>query len=125
MILIFGGAYQGKLDFAKEKFNISDSDVFSCREDAEPDFSKKVIANAELFILKCLKDGREAKEVFADNKALFADKIIILTDMSQGIVPTDKTLRAWREMTGRTTVYLAKEADEVYRVFCGLSDQLK
>ena len=32
MILIFGGAYQGKLDFAKEKFNISDEEVFECTE---------------------------------------------------------------------------------------------
>ena len=30
MILIIGGAWQGKLDFAKEAFGITDADVFTC-----------------------------------------------------------------------------------------------
>ena len=40
MILIIGGAYQGKLDFAKEAFGITDEDVFVCK-DSEIDFSKR------------------------------------------------------------------------------------
>ena len=38
MVLIFGGAYQGKLDFAMKKFNIKDTDIFTCTEDSFPDF---------------------------------------------------------------------------------------
>ena len=38
MILIIGGAYQGKLDFAKEAFGITDSDVYIC-DTGEIDFS--------------------------------------------------------------------------------------
>ena len=30
MILIIGGAYQGKLDYAKEAFGITDGDVHIC-----------------------------------------------------------------------------------------------
>ena len=30
MILIIGGAYQGKLDYAKEKFGLRDEDIFDC-----------------------------------------------------------------------------------------------
>ena len=30
MILIIGGAYQGKLDFAKEAFGITDADMHTC-----------------------------------------------------------------------------------------------
>ena len=30
MILIIGGAYQGKLDFAKEAFGVTDGDVCCC-----------------------------------------------------------------------------------------------
>lgn len=37
MILIFGGAYQGKLDFAKKKFGVTDRQVFTCTEDFEAD----------------------------------------------------------------------------------------
>ena len=62
MILIFGGAYQGKLDFAKEKFNISDEEVFECTETGELDFSKRVIYSAELFFLKCVNENIEAAD---------------------------------------------------------------
>ena len=42
MILIIGGAYQGKLDFAKEAFGITDGDVHTCGA-GEIDFSKRCI----------------------------------------------------------------------------------
>ena len=63
MVLIFGGAYQGKLDFAMKKFNIKDTDIFTCTEDSFPDFSKKIIDRAELFFLKCVKDGIEPRDI--------------------------------------------------------------
>lgn len=30
MVLVFGGAYNGKLDFVKEQFNVSEDDIFYC-----------------------------------------------------------------------------------------------
>lgn len=30
MVFIFGGAYQGKTDFAKEAFSLAEGDIFSC-----------------------------------------------------------------------------------------------
>lgn len=125
MVLIFGGAYQGKLDFAMKKFNIKDTDIFTCTEDSFPDFSKKIIDRAELFFLKCVKDGIEPKDILCENINMLQDKIVIARDISQGIVPIDSVQRAWREASGRAMMYLAGEAEEVYRVFCGLSEKLK
>lgn len=125
MVLIFGGAYQGKLDFAMKKFNIKDTDIFTCTEDSFPDFSKKIIDRAELFFLKCVKDGIEPRDILCENINMLQDKIVIARDISQGIVPIDSVQRAWREASGRTMMYLAGEAEEVYRVFCGLSEKLK
>ena len=42
MILIIGGAWQGKLDFAKATFGITDTDVFTCTDEGI-DFSKRSI----------------------------------------------------------------------------------
>ncbi len=125
MVLIFGGAYQGKLDFAMKKFNIKDTDIFTCTEDSLPDFSKKIIDRAELFFLKCVKDGIEPRDILCENINMLQDKIVIARDISQGIVPIDPVQRAWREASGRAMMYLAGEAEEVYRVFCGLSEKLK
>lgn len=125
MVLIFGGAYQGKLDFAMKKFNIKDTDIFTCTEDSFPDFSKKIIDRAELFFLKCVKDGIEPRDILCENINMLQDKIVIARDISQGIVPIDSVQRAWREASGWAMMYLAGEAEEVYRVFCGLSEKLK
>lgn len=125
MVLIFGGAYQGKLDFAMKKFNIKDTDIFTCTEDSFPDFSKKIIDRAELFFLKCVKDGIEPRDILCENINMLQDKIVIARDISQGIVPIDSVQRAWREASGRAMMYLAGEAEEVYRLFCGLSEKLK
>ena len=48
MILIIGGAYQGKLDFAKEAFGITDAEVYTCTS-GEIDFSKRCIYKLEDF----------------------------------------------------------------------------
>lgn len=125
MVLIFGGAYQGKLDFAMKKFNIKDTDIFTCTEDSFPDFSKKIIDRAELFFLKCVKDGIEPRDILCENINMLQDKIVIARDISQGIVPIDSVQRAWREASGRAMMYLAGEAEEVYRLFCSLSEKLK
>ena len=42
MILIIGGAYQGKLDYVKDTFGITDTDVYTCGAKGI-DFSKKCI----------------------------------------------------------------------------------
>ena len=57
MILIIGGAWQGKLDFAKETFGITDAEVFTCTGE-ELDFSKRCICAKKLCLTSfSLSDG--------------------------------------------------------------------
>jgi len=124
MDLIFGGAYQGKLDYAKKEFQIQE--VFTCRtEKAELDFSKDAVYKLEDFVLACLREGSEAKEYLQAHREAWRGQVFICTDISQGIVPADPEARALREMTGRAMIYLAAEADTVTRVFCGLGQRIK
>lgn len=132
MKLIFGGAFQGKLEYAKKNYDIKS--VHDCgagispeagEAGSEPDFSKDAVCALEKFVLKCVREGREAADYFKDNKDKWQNKVLILTDVSQGIVPMDKELRAFREMNGRLMLYLAAEAEEVVRVFCGIGKKVK
>ena len=125
MILIFGGAYQGKLEFAKENFNVTEEDIFICTQENEIDWSKKVLCDMDQAFLRHVREGKESREVLADHLKELKDKILIVNDISQGIVPMERELRDWREMTGRAMLYISKEADEVYRVFCGLGSKIK
>lgn len=125
MILIFGGSYQGKLEFAKETFGVTENDVFTCTVDSEIDWSKKVLYNLDQSFLRHVREGKESREVLKDHLDQLKDKILIVNDISQGIVPMERENRDWREMTGRAMLYISKEADEVYRVFCGLGSKIK
>ena len=120
MILIVGGAYQGKLEFAKNTFGITDGDVYTCIGD-EVDFSKRCIDKIEEFTYL----HPDAAGYFADHREDWKDSILICQDMSGGVVPMGADLRAWRQNTGRLCQYLAREADQVIRVFCGLEQRLK
>ena len=132
MHLIFGGAYQGKLEYAKERYQLADSDISFCSAEesnsrALPaiDYSRKVVDGLEEFVLACVKNGIEAKDSLEADCELWKDTVFICTDISSGVVPFEKELRAWREMVGRTLMYLGKEADEVTRIFCGLPQKIK
>lgn len=125
MILILGGTYQGKTEYAKEHWDFNESDIFYCEEKLSIDLSKKVIVGLEKFIFACTCEGSEAKDVLKAYDMPLTDKIFIVDDVSQGIVPMDPDRRAWREAVGRTLLWLGREADEVHRVFCGLGQRLK
>ena len=124
MVLVFGGAYNGKLDFVKETFNINKDDIFYCGED-EIDFSKKVICGLHKFTYNNILKDTNSLEYIKENINLFKDKIIISDEISSGIVPLKKEDRMWREETGRCLQYLSKESSCVYRIFCGIPTIIK
>lgn len=53
------------------------------------------------------------------------DSIIISDEVGNGIVPADAFEREYRERTGRILVELAKKAEEVERVICGIGQKIK
>ena len=89
------------------------------------DFGKKCLAYIDRWALEAVKNGLEPADLFRANADRLGDKIVITTDISGGIVPMDATLRAWREACGRMNSYLASQADEVWRLFCGIPQRLK
>lgn len=126
MHLIFGGEYQGKLDYVKKTYRINDNDIFYCSDDTtEIDFSKTVIYGIDKYVLANIRAGKNAESEFDKIFELLYDKIIICNDVSQGIVPVDKQLRMWRESSGRVAVKLAAGAKTVTRIFAGLPLVLK
>ena len=120
MIFIIGGAYQGKLDFAKEAFGITDADVHTCGSE-DIDFSKQCIYKIEEFTARC----EDPIGYFEAHRDKWQDSILILQDIFCGVVPMGAENRAWRQRTGRLAQYLSREASQVSRIFCGLELKLK
>lgn len=120
MVLIIGGAWQGKREFAKAEFDLEEEDIFLC-QGAEIDFSRRCIANVEEFA----RENPDPVGYLEDNRDAWQDSIFICRDMFCGVVPMGAETRQWRQNYGRFCQYLAREADRVSRIFCGLEQRLK
>ena len=124
MKLIIGGAYQGKRDFAKAAFHLTDAQIFTCAGE-EIIFSAPCIDKIEEFTLGCVKAGKDPVALFQQYKDKWKNSVLICQDIFCGVVPVDAPLRQWRQETGRLCQYLTKNADSVSRIFCGLEQKLK
>jgi len=109
MKLVIGGASQGKRAYAAEYYG--------------DDF--EIIADFHLLILELLKKGASPVEYMNEHLPEYEDKVIICDDIFCGVVPEDPLMRRWRESLGNVIAVIAKESDEVVRVFCGLGVRLK
>lgn len=108
MIMITGGSFQGKTEFARRQF---------------PD--RKLIVHFEQKIRDCIRQSRDPQkytEIFIRENP---DVVVLMDEIGNGIVPSDEEERAWREAAGRAGCLLAKESEEVYRVMAGCGIQIK
>lgn len=125
MDLIIGGAYQGKREYARSRFDLGEEEIFSCGEDGEVDWDARCIAGLENLVLRCAQEGVDPVELFKKHESQWQGSVLICEDIFCGIVPLGAENRAWREAAGRLCAYLASQADSVTRMFCGLARRLK
>lgn len=130
MILIIGGAYQGKMAFAEQlleqqKKNGKTGSIF-------PQFHMWVKAHMELDANDKINENVNSNEKndklekeLREKLAQESDTIIVCNELGCGVVPMDAFDRAWRERTGRLTCALAAQAEAVYRVTCGIGTRIK
>ena len=125
MELVIGGAYQGKLEYAREKYGLSEADIVLCREDEEAVLGARCVGRLEEFVLWCVDHGTDPVGYFEERKETWQNSVLLCADIFCGVVPMEARLRKWREETGRLTAYLAGQAKSVTRLFCGIPTRLK
>ena len=113
--MIIGGAYQGKLAFAKKIYpDVTWADGAVCTE--EELYSCEGIYHFHQYIERKIKEGEPiddlAEELIRKNPEL----ILITDEIGYGIVPVDRMEREYREQTGRVCTRLAAYSEKVYRV---------
>ena len=109
MILIVGGAYQGKQAFARSLTT-----------------PEHLLLNLHEKIRERLSKGEERERI---EKEIFAmigeDSVITADEIGCGVVPMEAFDREYREVTGRILSRVAAKADKVYRVFAGIPTCIK
>ena len=123
MILIIGGAYQGKTEYAS---SLGISDICNGEsEDTDKVWEHSAVNNFQLLVKRQLESGldplEEAEKLLQKNP----DILIISTEIGGGIVPMEKSERLWREAVGRVCCFLARNSSRVVRVICGIPTIIK
>ncbi len=106
MILVTGPLFAGKESYIRSALGLSEEGFAACAVRDVQD------------LLPC-----EDPEVLADRLA--EKRIVLITEIGSGVVPTDPEERRKREEAGRFGCMLAERAETVIRVCCGLPQLLK
>lgn len=132
MKLVIGGYAQGKLRYVLQEngeavcmvYDASLPDDTQQKEAAESGRTL-VIDHLHRWIKEMLTSGKEPEQILFSFLHENRDCIVICDEIGNGIVPIDPLEREYRERTGRILIEIAKQADEVVRVICGIGQKIK
>lgn len=127
MKLVIGGYAQGKLQYVLQKYRLKEDAVWDAALPGEKEVltGTTVINHFHQWVRNRLSDGgcpETAVELFVNR---CEDCIIICDEIGNGIVPMEAFEREYRERTGRMLIELARKAEEVERVICGIGQKIK
>ncbi|MDO4324757.1 MAG: bifunctional adenosylcobinamide kinase/adenosylcobinamide-phosphate guanylyltransferase [bacterium] len=143
MELIIGGCFQGKSAFARTRYQeltktvCSQEKWFSMaadgREDAwEAAWTAPAVEHVQQYIRRIsLDEGtmEEKKQRISQWMETMREKnpqaILVMDEVGCGVVPMEKVERDYRDLAGYAGQCAAKEAERVYRVFCGIGRRIK
>lgn len=121
MVMIIGGAYQGKRAFATKHYPVQYLDGDVCPLDAI--FTTEGMYHFERYIARCDQHQRTtlADQLMEKNPSI----VLVSTEIGCGVVPMDRKVRQYRETVGRICTTLAGFSHTVHRVQCGISHTIK
>ena len=134
MDLVIGGFAQGKLEYVMETVRKTCEEPpavldETCMDLPDKESAASVIVNHLHLILSLFPDQETAQkwicQVIERCRREGRDLIFICDEVGNGVIPLDSSQRQFRETTGRILCKLAKEADHVTRIFCGIPQLLK
>ena len=124
MILIIGGAFQGKKDYALKNFDISENEIY--KSGSINDISShKLVTDYHIIIKKMMQQNIDPVAFTKTLCLECKDTVIIMDEIGCGIIPMDRCEREWRETVGRCGCILARNAEKVIRMICGIPVILK
>ncbi len=127
MELVIGGYAQGKLNYVLGKHDVEERKIFDGEIPKNIENLKDTVVIDHFhnwMKLRIAQDGCPEKEIFAFIEKC-PDCVIISDEIGNGIVPIETFEREYRERTGRLLIELAKKAEVVERVICGIGQRIK
>ncbi len=113
MILIIGAEASGKREFAKN-LGYTEDDFTT-----DPFDGKRVVYGVQSILFA---DHTRTQELY---DALVDKDVVICNEVGSGVIPVERNVRLGREAAGRLCVLLAKDAETVVRMVCGIPTIIK
>ena len=107
MIFVTGPLFSGKREYIQNALHLSPEE-----------FAARAVWDAERL-------AADAPDLEKLAEKLAGREIVIASELGGGVVPVDPEERADREAAGRLACLLARRAETVVRVVCGLPQVLK
>ena len=125
MRLVIGGYAQGKLDYVLQTYHLQTKQVWDGMIIGREDNEEVVFNHFHNWVKEELRKGACPEEQICELVKCHPNLIIISDEIGNGIVPIDAFEREYRERTGRILIELAKQAESVERVICGIGQKIK
>lgn len=123
MRLIIGGKGQGKLDLLLQEGNFSSEQIIEGATCSLEQIEQiQILNHLHLLVRRWTEAGYTIDELY---DKLQTAKVVICDEIGSGIVPMHREEEQWREDVGRLCCQLAKCAECVDRVFCGIGQRIK
>ena len=126
MEMIIGGAFQGKKEYAKFRFELKDEDMTDgALASFEEIFQCRCMYHFHEWVKKGLKENWDFQGL-EDRLLASNPRILLITnELGCGVVPIDAFDRNYRETTGRICTRIAAKSNQVIRVVCGIGTVIK
>lgn len=126
MKLILGGYANGRTAYAMQKYHLTESDCFDAAVQSLTQWQgQRLILHAEQLAVFWLAEGESPCTAVRPWLERWHDAICITQEVGCGLVPITAEQRQQREAIGRFNTFLAKHAETVERVCCGIGMMLK
>lgn len=131
MRLVIGGSWQGKREYVKRKYGLEDAQIWQGTSPSLPPGTAAIYGLHNIIRRMLSESGTEKEpERYVLGRVrewvrLCPDCILICDEVGGGIVPVKREERDYRECVGRVLCELAREADSVERVYCGVGQTIK
>ena len=126
MVMVTGGAFQGKRTLLKKLYKLSDNEIISGENCViENVFTAVAVANYHELVRRLIAEKIDVCEFTERFCKENPDAIVTVNEVGCGIIPLEKADRFYREEVGRAGSIIASHSETVFRVFCGIPQIIK
>ena len=126
MVMVTGGAFQGKRECLKQLYRLSEKDIISGADcDIEDVFTAAAVADYHELVRRLIADNIDVSEFTGRLCRENPGAAVIINEIGCGIIPIEKSERIYREEVGRAGCIIAAHSETVFRVFCGVLQKIK